>query len=178
MSDEELALLTVALAGSIALGPIVRALGALGVSPTVLEDLETAGAVRLAGGEVSEIGSSAGALRAAAPPALRRRAHRALAEAFRDDEDRQVWHLAWAGELPDEPIAFALERAADRADTRERASELLARAAQLSVDDAERARRYLSAARAALNGALTDRGIELLDRALSAGPPPLLRARK
>lgn len=177
-SEEELALLIVTLAGSAALGPIVRALTALGVRAAVLEDLETAGSIQLGRGEVSVIDPEASAYATATAPAgLRRRAHRALADAFRDDQDRRVWHLAWASELPDETIAVALERAADRAETRERASALLDRAAQLSAGDAERARRYLFAARAALNGTLTQRGIELLDRALSAGPPPLQRAR-
>ncbi|GAB2828563.1 LuxR family transcriptional regulator [Actinocorallia aurea] len=86
-----------------------------------------------------------------APVADRIAAHRALAESADSPEhaDRRAWHLAAATTGPREDVAAALEATAERA--RERGGyaagvAACARAAELSEDDAERARRLLSAA--------------------------------
>lgn len=83
----------------------------------------------------------------------RRRAHAALARATGLDEeaDRRAWHLAEASPGPDEPVADALEHAAERAGQRNGAAAAAAfcqRAARLSVDARARGRRELAAARA------------------------------
>ncbi|QKV98024.1 AAA family ATPase [Streptomyces sp. NA02950] len=86
------------------------------------------------------------------PLAARRQAHRHLAASLTAEPDRRAWHLAAAAEGPDEEIAAALEESAARA--RERggytaAATTLERAAELSPDGHDRARRLVGAAGAA-----------------------------
>jgi DNA-binding CsgD family transcriptional regulator len=111
-------------------------------------------------------------LRGASPEA-RRRAHRALGEALEGPAtaDLQVWHRAAAAVAPDEPLAAALEATAQQA--RERggyaASERAwARAAELSPEPSDRARRLQEAAAAAHLAGRLDAALVLLDRAAGA----------
>ncbi|NEA34642.1 LuxR family transcriptional regulator [Streptomyces sp. SID13031] len=79
----------------------------------------------------------------------RQAAHRALADALHQEPERQVWHLAAATPTPDENIASALVKAAERAQYRggvEAAIASLEEAARLSETADLRADRLLRAA--------------------------------
>jgi DNA-binding CsgD family transcriptional regulator len=84
----------------------------------------------------------------AASQADRRAAHEAMAAALTANPERAVWHLASVTSEPDETVAAALEQAADRARVRAgygSAWRAMRRAAALSPDLAERARRLVAA---------------------------------
>ncbi|HEX6444674.1 MAG TPA: AAA family ATPase [Streptosporangiales bacterium] len=105
----------------------------------------------------------------AARGADRRAAHRALADALGDDTaaDRRAWHLGQATDGPDESVATALERSADRATRRAgaaAAAAALERAADLSEADTSRARRLVAAAAAWEHVGEIERATVLLDR--------------
>ena len=79
----------------------------------------------------------------------RRRAHRTLAAGYDDLDPGAAWHLAAATTLPDEDVAVLLEGASTEARRRGDASgsvRALVRAAQLSTDPQQRARRFAAAA--------------------------------
>lgn len=112
----------------------------------------------------------------------RRRVHRALAEATDadSDPDRRAWHLAIAAPAPDESVALALERSADRAQARggiAAAAAFLERATQLTSDTTRRGTRALAAAQAMRDAAAFDAADELLTIAENAAPTKLAQAR-
>ena len=110
----------------------------------------------------------------AASPGDRQRVHEALAEESDGalDADRRAWHRALAAAGPDEDVAAELEHSAGRAQTRGgvvAAAAFLERAAALSVDPADRARRALAAARAKHQAGAPEAALALLASA-RAGP--------
>jgi DNA-binding CsgD family transcriptional regulator/tetratricopeptide (TPR) repeat protein len=104
------------------------------------------------------------------PPARRAAAHRDLAETLHSYPDRRAWHLAAAAAAPDEQVAALLEDTA--ADARRRggasaAAAALERAAELSPDRAQQARRLASAAEIASFTGQADWVKDLATRALA-----------
>ncbi|MGW7298177.1 helix-turn-helix transcriptional regulator [Streptomyces sp. NPDC054829] len=116
----------------------------------------------------------------AAPPTQRRAAHRRCAAALRAEPDRRAWHLAAAGTGPDESVARELERTARRTGRRGglvSAALALQRAADLTPDPHERARRLTLAARLAAPTGQTAWVEELTDRVRTLCDDPALLAR-
>ena len=117
----------------------------------------------------------------ATPLRQRRLIHQALAAAGDADEqpDRVAWHQGMAARGPDEAVAARLEQAAGRA--RERGGyaatvTFLSRAAELSEDEGQRARRLLAASEAALIAGQPFRAGALLEAATPRLGDPLARA--
>ena len=107
----------------------------------------------------------------AAPLALRRAVHQALAAALDapGQADRRAWQLAAAAAGPDEEIAAALERAAGQ--VRERGGDTGAlawyqRAAELSTDPVAKARRLTLAAETAAGSGDLDQAAALAAQSL------------
>ncbi|MGI5170181.1 AAA family ATPase [Spirillospora sp. CA-253888] len=109
-------------------------------------------------------------------------AHRALADALETVDDhaaRRTWHLAAASTGPDERVAAALERCAEGARRHGGHAAVAAayeRAADLSPDRCERARRLIAAAGAAAACGQTRRAADLADRAAPHAADALTRA--
>ncbi len=162
--------LVVAAAADVRRGDVVLgALAAAGLDVAALEPAARAGIVSLDPGEIA---FRHPLLRAAAyheaGTVARRAAHRAVAHALPPDDPRRAWQLAAAAPLPDEQVAGALERAAQAA----RASGGFAsaahahlRAAELSPDPRERARRLVEAARDLLPAGQPEAGLDRLEQA-------------
>ena len=105
---------------------------------------------------------------------VRQAVHGALAESTDAglDPDRRAWHRAQAAPGPDEDVADALERCADRAQARggmAAAAAFLERAAALTPAPVPRAQRALAAASAKVLAGAYDAAQQLLDLA-QAGP--------
>ncbi len=158
-----------------------RAAAALGLDDP-LAAAEAAGLVRVADGEVAFRHPVVRSLvYSDAPAADRRVAHRALAEALiaGADRDRRAWHLAAAVEGVDEGVASLLEQTAERAAARgglAAVARTLVRAAQLSPERADRARRLYAAAHAVSRAGDSARALELAEEALPLADDPLLHA--
>jgi DNA-binding CsgD family transcriptional regulator len=172
--------LLVAAAGGEDAGPVLAAVSALGLPRDALEEAEDAGLLRVSAGRIAfrhDLVRSA--VYAEAPAGTRRAAHRALAGCVGPaDADRRAWHLEAAATGPDEEAALALEATARRARGRgahavaARASE---RAARLSADRADRARRLLAAAGSAWQAGAGEQAIALLERTASLEPDQEVR---
>jgi DNA-binding CsgD family transcriptional regulator len=114
----------------------------------------------------------------AAPFAQRAAAHGQLAQTLHDQPDRRAWHLAAAALRPDEQVASLLEATATQAQYRGGAAAAalaMERAAELSPDQADRARRLAAAASIAIPTGQADWVQDLASRALAVTADPLLR---
>jgi DNA-binding CsgD family transcriptional regulator len=113
-----------------------------------------------------------------APFARRAAAHRELANALHDQPDRRAWHLAAAALQPDEDVAALLEATAAQAQRRGGAAAAalaMERAAELSPDPEDQARRLVAAASAAVPTGQGDWVQDLATRALAVTADPELR---
>jgi DNA-binding CsgD family transcriptional regulator len=148
---------------------VLGALAAAGLDATALEAAESAGVVTLAPGEVA---FRHPLVRAAAyhsgTVVERRLAHRAVADALPEHDPQRAWQRAAATSLPDEAVAAELERAAQAARARTGfgpAAHAHLRAAELSPDPFQRARRLVEAARDLLPAGHPDVGLARLEQA-------------
>ncbi len=113
-----------------------------------------------------------------APFAQRAAAHRRLASVLHDQPDRRAWHLAAAALHPDEEVASLLEATATQAQRRGGAAAAaltMERAAELSPDAGDQARRLVAAASAAVPTGQGDWVQDLARRALAVTADPALR---
>ena len=170
LPDDTRRALLVAAAAEARRGDVVLgALAAAGLDATALEAAESAGVVTLAPGEVA---FRHPLLRAAAyhsgTVVARRQAHRAVADALPENDPQRAWQRAAATSLPDEQVAAELERAAQGARARTGfgpAAHAHLRAAELSPDPLQRARRLVEAARDLLPAGHPDVGLARLEQA-------------
>ncbi|MFE9428332.1 AAA family ATPase [Kitasatospora sp. NPDC006697] len=175
-------LLLVAAVEPVGDGPLLwRALRLLDIGPEAAAPAEAAELITLGAPVRFRHPLVRSAVWRGADAAALRAAHRALAEATdaERDPDRQAWHRAHAAVGPDEQVAAALERSADRAlarGGRAAAASFLERAAALTHEPAERARRALSAAAAYLAAGLPARAPDLLAAAELAPLDPRQQA--
>ena len=113
-----------------------------------------------------------------APFAQRAAAHRRWPSALDDQPDRRAWHLAAAALQPDEQVASLLEATAAQAQRRGGAAAAalaMERAAELSPDPEDQARRLVAAASAAVPTGQGDWVQDLATRALAVTADPALR---
>lgn len=107
----------------------------------------------------------------AMPLAERRRLHRLLADVVIGDRDleRRAWHLSATATAPDEDVAAAVEAVATDARARGAlvaATEAFERAASLTPEPHQRARRLHQAAALGMLGGRAERALSLADEAL------------
>ncbi|MBO1413742.1 LuxR family transcriptional regulator [Streptomyces sp. FH025] len=147
------ALLLVAAAGAERFSDALHAVPGLD-DPEVWRPAEEAGLVRVENGDVRlRHPLIRFAIHQAASFADRREAHLALAAVLAHDPDRRAWHLAAAAFGPDEEVADALAKSAERSRRRggyAAAATALERAAELTPDAERRAGRLLAAAESAM----------------------------
>jgi class 3 adenylate cyclase/DNA-binding CsgD family transcriptional regulator len=176
------ALLVAAASETGGLDEITLALNALAIDPEALDAAEESGLISIAE-DVLEFRHPLlrAAVYHAATAGARQAAHQALAESSAGKStDRRAWHLAAATSTADEMVASALEEAALEARARgghPEAAITLERAARLTSDKEERARRLFEAADDSRIAGRADRALELLDEALGETSEPLTRAR-
>ncbi|MFD6534541.1 LuxR C-terminal-related transcriptional regulator, partial [Streptomyces sp. NPDC060184] len=147
------ALLLAAAAGSASLPGMLQSVPGL-ADPRVWLPAERTGLIRVAGGRVRlRHPLVRSAIYQAATFTERREAHLILASSLVDEPDRRAWHLAAASTGPDAEVADALAESAERSRHRggyAAAAAALERAAELTPDREQRARRLLAAASLAL----------------------------
>ena len=114
----------------------------------------------------------------AADPAERAAAHSQIAAGLDRYPDRQAWHLAAAAPGPDTRVAAMLEDTATHAQRRGGAAAAAAameRAAELSPDQADKARRLVDAASMAHATSQADWVLDLANRAMTLTSDPEMR---
>jgi DNA-binding CsgD family transcriptional regulator len=179
------ALVVVAADQSGRLGPVAVALEHLQLGLVALEPAEMAGIVHI---DADDVTFQHPLLRSAtyhrAPVATRRAAHTALAEAYGrlpgdHAADARAWHLAIATLAPDSVVAGELHDAGVRARHRGayiEAARAFKRAADLSTDGDDRARRLVAAAKSWQLAGRVDLAQDLLTAALDLTSDPAARA--
>jgi DNA-binding CsgD family transcriptional regulator len=150
------------------LGAIGRAAADLGLPTDAAGPAERTGLVSVRDEVAFRHPLVRAAVYGAATGSDRRAAHHALARAIdaSADPDRHARHLAAAAAEPDEVVADALEQAASRAEHRgglAARADLLTRAAALSPDRQDVARRLLAAADAAFSAGAGRRAVTLVE---------------
>jgi DNA-binding CsgD family transcriptional regulator len=161
---------------------IRQAAALLGVEGPALDAAERSGLIRLRDTQLQlRHPLVRSAVYGAAATTERQRAHRALAEVFRrqDDGDRRAWHLSLAMEHPDDDVAAELDRVADRARRQgghEAASAAWERAAELTARAEPRAARLHAAAMSAWVAGQVDRARVLAEEARGHTDRAALRA--
>lgn len=159
------------------LATVLLAAATLGVQPEALEPAERAGLISAQDGRWQfRHPLVRSAIYRHATFSRRQSAHLAIASVLDDvlDMDRRAWHRAAASLGPDDDVALALERSADRARLRSgvvAAANALERAGQLTADGALRGRRWLAAAENAWLAGQRERAKALLE----AAEPVLVR---
>jgi DNA-binding CsgD family transcriptional regulator len=169
---------TAVLVAAVCAGDLVvttRACAILGVDVDAVAEAEDAGLLSVRSGTIgfrhplvrAAVYSRAGARE-------RRAAHRAVADALRDDDpDRRAWHLAEAVWEPDTEVSDGLAEAAERARSRTAysvASGAFERSARLTPAREQRTERLLRAAETAWAAGLTERALALLEAHGREGP--------
>lgn len=180
--ETQAALLVAAASQSGSIAEVRRACGTLGISDLVLEQAENAGLIRNDGFRIQfEHPLMRAAVYHRAPAPARRATHRALANAIVGETSvsRRAWHLAAAAEGEDERVAAILEDAACMA--REQSGHAAAarafeRAARMTPDAEQRARRLLEAGRDTFVAGESGRALSLLQDALTHARGNVLRA--
>ena len=173
--------LVVAAAGGERLDAILGALPAVGLDAADLAPAENAGLISTSGGRlVWRHPLLRSVAYAAATSAARRDAHRALAGALAGSAPAErAWHLAAATVGADAEVAALLEETAHEARLRRghaAAGGAYERAAELTSDGEQRARRLLEAGHDYHLAGWTERARALLDRADREASDPVLRA--
>jgi DNA-binding NarL/FixJ family response regulator len=161
-------LLLMATSTSTEVGAVARAARDLGVPQVAFAEVEDSGLASFASNSYHFVHPLVpAAVLAAAPSEERRAAHRALAAGCVQPgrAGERAWHLGEAALGPDEQVAAALEELARTAELRNgyvAAAAAWERSAALSVNDPDRARRLVAAARDALLGGRNTHARELL----------------
>ena len=183
LSEETQAFLLVAAADdSGELATVQRAAAQLGAAADALDGAEQAGLLHVRGTRLElRHPLVRSAVYQSAPLSKRQAAHRALANALVGEleADRRAWHRAAATVEPDASVSEELEQAALRAQRRSgfaAASQAFERAAALTTDEKERARRLTAAAESAWLGGRVERALLLLEGARPLVTEPLQRA--
>jgi DNA-binding CsgD family transcriptional regulator len=181
LSDEARLALLVAAADSMSARTVQQACTALGVGNGQLREAIDAGLVTISDDRVRfRHPLVRSAVYGAASPEARRAVHRALAAAVPPAETtRLAWHLAQGAVAPDEQTAVTLDQVARQASRRGAhaiAARAHERAAALTAIPATLAARFAAAGEAAWLAGLPDWSVDLLGRALTCDPDPLLRA--
>jgi DNA-binding CsgD family transcriptional regulator len=173
------ALLVAAAADSEDLDSVRRALSAAGLDTAALEPAEQSGLIETSGGRLTwRHPLVRSAVYHGATASQRRAAHRVSALAF-EDAGRRAWHLAAAAEGRDDDVAALLEQAAWDARKRRAhaaAADAFERAAELTNDSEERARRLLDAASDLQIVGRFERAQSALEQAERIAADPILQA--
>jgi DNA-binding CsgD family transcriptional regulator len=153
----------------------------LGCAVASLREAEAIGLLRLRSGSAEfRHPLVRSAVYATADPALRRRAHRAVADALpASSADRRAWHLSEACVGPDDAVSVALAESADRARARgahSAATVALIRSAEVATEHAVRGQRLFRAGESAWLAGRVEQADELLRRSATLVTDPLLLA--